>query len=394
MSIQRLYTGFQVSFSLLLWLPVFYEYQKRAGLPDSQIFAIQSFYYAAFCVLAIPTGIFSDRFGHRRSLVLGSLALVAANLMAVFLPTYGGFLGHFLLVGVARSLVLGASSAYLYDYLRDRGEADSYKKIEGQARASGMVIKVAAWAGTGFLMEFHATLPYWLSAGTAAVAVVFASKFPHQKGSSTATAPALDLGAMVRVLRSSPVLLIVMAQGIAIFVLDRISQVNLFQPILKDKAFGLGVFGLVSSGVAVFDALGSSRASLLRRVFKDREAILLLTVVLALSLGLIPVMGQVGTLACLAIYSMASGMAFPIQKQLMNDAIPDSRYRATLLAVEQVVDRAVCAVVAYALGGFLEYGKLDRFLVTASVVSAGFAALLFVLRATASLQIQTEPTNT
>ena len=40
----------------MLWLPIFYAYQRQLGLSDAQIFGIQSLYYVAFCLMEIPTG--------------------------------------------------------------------------------------------------------------------------------------------------------------------------------------------------------------------------------------------------------------------------------------------------------------------------------------------------
>jgi nitrate/nitrite transporter NarK len=119
----RLYYGYQFFFSLLLWLPIFYEYQKRMGLSDGQIFAIQSIYYIVFCFLEIPTGMAADRWGHRQCLRWGSVVLVVSNCLPIFTPTYPGFLWHFLLIALARSLNSGASSAYLYDYLNEHEAA-------------------------------------------------------------------------------------------------------------------------------------------------------------------------------------------------------------------------------------------------------------------------------
>src|SRR5690606_6775932 len=70
-SVRRRYYAFQFFFNLLLWIPVFYEFQKQLGLDDPQIFRIQSVYYLVFCFLEIPTGAFADRFGYRRSLIWG-----------------------------------------------------------------------------------------------------------------------------------------------------------------------------------------------------------------------------------------------------------------------------------------------------------------------------------
>jgi MFS family permease len=67
------FNSFQFFFSLLLWVPIFYEYQKRIGLNDTEIFKIQSLYYLIFCLMEIPTGYLADWLGYRLCLILGSL---------------------------------------------------------------------------------------------------------------------------------------------------------------------------------------------------------------------------------------------------------------------------------------------------------------------------------
>lgn len=80
----RLYYGFTFLFSLLLWVPIFYEFQQRVGLSEGQIFSLQSLYYFAFCLFEIPTGYVSDRFGHRASLRLGGVLLAFGNMLPLF----------------------------------------------------------------------------------------------------------------------------------------------------------------------------------------------------------------------------------------------------------------------------------------------------------------------
>ena len=74
----RLYIAFQFFFNLLLWVPIFYTFQRQMGLSDPQIFGIQSIYYVAFCLFEIPTGYIADRFGFRCSMLLGAAMLTAA----------------------------------------------------------------------------------------------------------------------------------------------------------------------------------------------------------------------------------------------------------------------------------------------------------------------------
>ena len=177
MKLKRLFftfNAFQFFFSLLLWVPIFYEYQKRVGLNDTEIFKIQSIYYLVFCLLEIPTGYLADWLGYRLCLILGSITLIIANIWIPFAPTYIGFLSHFIMIALARSFVSGASSAYLYETLHQRSALDEYKEAEGKARAYSLVGKVFCWALIGPIMQWHFTLPYWLTALNAGLGLVFA----------------------------------------------------------------------------------------------------------------------------------------------------------------------------------------------------------------------------
>ena len=365
----RLYTGFQFFFTLLLWLPIFYEYQRRLGLSDGEIFRIQSIYYLAFCFLEIPTGYIADRWGHRWCMRGGAGILVVSNLLPVLAPFYLGFLWHFLLLALSRSLISGASSAYLYDYLRGQGMAGEYKQIEGSARAYGLVGKVVCWAGVGVLMAWHFSLPYWITAGAALVSLGIAIALPSLSTVSSAVGAKVRIREVWPVFLKSPMMIIVIAQGVGAFVLARICQVNLFQPILEQRSFGLPVFGVMMSVTTLFEAAGAARPQWIRRWMGDLSAVFVLSAVMAVSLLMIAVSGKAGTAIGLCAFCFATGLSFPIQRQLLNDAIPDSRYRATLLSLESLVDRAVCSGVVVILGSYVSQGRLNEFLQRSAVLT-------------------------
>jgi MFS family permease len=380
----RLYIGFQIFFSLLIWLPIFYEFQKRVGLTDSEIFTIQSIYYIAFCALEIPTGLIADLWGYGRCMKAGAATLMLASLLPIFMPNYAGFLSHFLLVALARSFVSGASSAYLFEYLVERGEKESFKQIEGNARAYGLVAKVICWAGVGALMEWKLTLPYWLTFGAASISLVYALLLPPlrsriiSKSNSIGRETLTRLAGMFQQVALHPYLLFLMLQGVAIFVLGRIVQVNLFQPILNSKAIALPVHGIVMSAMTVFEALGSARPGVMKQFFNDQNAVTFLTLALACSLGVLPWAGVYGTIAILCVFALVSGLAYPIQRHLFNDSIRDASYRATLLSMESIIDRAACAFVATLLAGAVvgTTSGLNSFLWRSCVVTGAGILLL------------------
>ncbi|KDN19856.1 MFS transporter [Amycolatopsis rifamycinica] len=379
----RLTYGFQFFFGLLLWVPIFYSYQKLIGLSDGEIFGIQSIYYIVFCLLEIPTGMIADRFDYRTSLTAGAGVLVAANLVPVFLSSYPGFLVHFVLIALARSLVSGAQSAYLYEYLHASGAGEHYLRVEGVGRAYSLVGKIVFWPVIGLLMSWSLPSPYWLTAINAGIALAFALKLPPIPGGRRVTDKTASLvaglGGALWTLRSSRWLVLLMVQGVAMFTLVRICQVNLFQPILESKTLSVNWYGTVLAAMTVFEALGAARPHRLRRAIGPVGSVFTLTIVMALCLGVIVFVGAFPAVVLLCVFAVATGIAFPIQKQLLNDSITDSRYRATLLSMESIVDRAVCALVAVALGAYLAAGQLNEFLLLTAIVTCGAMGLLAVL---------------
>jgi MFS family permease len=334
--IVRRYYGFQIFFALLFWVPVYYDFQRRIGLSDPQIFRIQSVYYLAFCLLEIPTGYVADRWGHLRCMRAGGFILVLSSALPAVLPTYEGMLGHFLLLALARSFISGASSAYVYGALGELGDTGTFKVIEGRARAYGLVAKVLSWGVVGWMMQWHLAMPYWATTGASLIAVGYAFSLPPL-GVVSAAAPRLALSPAFRALVKHPMLTLVMVQGISVFVLGRIVQVNLFQPILGEKGFPVTSYGVVMGGMAIFEALGSGYPHTVRRYLSDLN-----------------------------------------QRQLLNDTIPDARYRATLMSMESIVDRAVNAWVASLLAAYVSTGRTGAFLQVSAAVTVGLLLVLFI----------------
>lgn len=378
-SVVRRYVAFQLFFNLLLWLPVFYEAQKRLGLSDPEIFSIQSIYYVFFCIVGVPTGYISDRFGYKLSLFVGSGLLAVANLLPIASPSYTGFLSHFLLIAISRSFIMGAGSAYIYEYLQAQGRSEIYKQVEGDARFYSLVGRVLCWSVVGYMMARSVAIPYWISAFNALLALSCLIGLPDVATSIATMTPekrkASSWHALALIVRS-PYLLMLMLQGLGIFVLVRVLQVNLYQPMLSAKAFDVTSFGWIMSLMTLFEAAGSKLAHRVKSLLSDLSAVTASTVILSGCLVAIALAGQVGTLTALCVFSLAAGIAFPVQRQVMNDAVPESRFRATVLSVEQILDRSLCAVAVLPLGGLVQAGRVERTLYITGIATAVFAVFL------------------
>lgn len=377
------FNAFQFFFSLLLWVPIFYEYQKRIGLNDAEIFRIQSIYYLVFCLLEIPTGYLADWLGYRLCLILGSVTLVVANIWVPLAPTYVGFLTHFILIALARSFVSGASSAYLYETLHRENQLEEYKEAEGKARAYSLIGKVLCWAVIGIIMEWKLTMPYWLTAINASIGVWFAYALPETKVHQEKKRN--QFSEYFQILITNPYLILLMFQGVALFVLARICQVNLFQPILQNKGFSVVSYGMVMSLMTIFEAIGSFRSKWVKKYLSDYYAIFLFTVIIGISFYLLSLNSFFGidikiiTIIALCLFSYIIGISFPIQRQLINQAIPEPKLRASLLSTESIIDRAVNSLVANSLSVALASGQLLLFLKQSASVAIISVLIIAIL---------------
>ncbi|WP_107410095.1 MFS transporter [Streptomyces luteocolor] len=397
----RLNYGFQLLFNLLWWMPVFYAYQKTAGLTDAEIFGIQSIYYVAFCLFEIPTGLIADRIGTRNCLRAGAVVMTAANLAPVLSASYTGFLLHFLAIAAGRSLTSGAASAYLYDGLRAEKCDEHYLKAEGTARALGLAAKVVCWPLVGPLMALAHPAPYLLSAVSAAGSLACAVALPRLAGADRDSGKAAadrsdggrrggaflrDAGAALRCVASSRWLALVMVQGVAVFTLSRICQVNLFQPILLDHGIAEASHGGVLAAMTVAEAVGSARPQWLSRRLTPVAWVSLLSLVLAGSLAGMAFGGPWSVVALLCLFAAATGFAYPVQRKLVNDAVPAHAPRATLLSVESIVDRAVCALAAVAVGAYVSAGHLDALLLHSALATALLLGVFHLVLHTAAVR--------
>jgi hypothetical protein len=87
---------------------------------------------------------------------------------------------------------------------------------------------------------------------------------------------------------------------------------------------------------------------------------------------------KIVTLIALCFFSYIIGISFPIQRQLINEAIPEPRLRASLLSSESIIDRGVNSLVASGLGIALASGQLLYFLKQSATVAV-FSALAIAL---------------
>jgi MFS family permease len=105
-------------------------------------------------VLELPTGWLADRWGHRASLITGSLLQIAGMLFAWLGNGIPGVLASSLLIAAGDAFRSGADQALLYRSCIEVGDSD-FQRREAQARGQQLVVLV------GFVLAGGAIVHAW-----------------------------------------------------------------------------------------------------------------------------------------------------------------------------------------------------------------------------------------
>ena len=113
--------------------------------------------------LEVPTGWFADKFGNRRSLILGSLVQVTGMICCWLADGIPGLLLACLLVAVGDAFRSGADQALLYRSCVELNREGEFQKIEARSRAVHVVALAALIVAGGAIVSRWGFAAGWIA---------------------------------------------------------------------------------------------------------------------------------------------------------------------------------------------------------------------------------------
>jgi MFS family permease len=134
----------------------------------------------AITLLEVPTGRFADRFGHRRSLILGSAIQVVAMLLCWLAEGVSGLVVASVCVALGDTFRSGADQALLFESCVADGQPQRFQQIEAKTHSLELIGLVVMMAAGGILVETMGFAAAWiaetvLAASGLAIALAMAS---------------------------------------------------------------------------------------------------------------------------------------------------------------------------------------------------------------------------
>ena len=130
--------------NLFFLSPVAVFFYQQRGLNYFQILFLESVLVLFIFFFEVPTGIFADKFGRKKSIIVGALLLAIEPLLFLFADNYYWFILAFAISGIGLTFHSGTIEALIYDYLKEQNQEKEMKKAMGRLGSSSLFAMVLA----------------------------------------------------------------------------------------------------------------------------------------------------------------------------------------------------------------------------------------------------------
>lgn len=160
----RLFYFFNFFTDFSLFAPIAILYFAKVSGSFFLATSIFSIIFISSSIFELPTGLFSDRFGRKKTIILGSLAGLVSVLFFALSHNYLFLVFGAILEGLARASFSGNNDAYLYDLLAENNQKENYKEILGKTSSmfhfsAGLAAVLGGLvASQSFKLVFYLTL--------------------------------------------------------------------------------------------------------------------------------------------------------------------------------------------------------------------------------------------
>lgn len=350
-NVRRFY-AYRLLSNLQLWFAIWVLYlQQERGLTLTQITALDAPFWLVMVLAEIPTGAVADRWGRKRSLLMGSVMNAAAIFLFGIASTFWLLLLSYLVWGLSMTLVSGADSAFLYDSLAGLGREREFRKTFGRARAFEMGAGlVGALLGAPLASATSLGFPIVLSAGIvllgAGIVLTFHEprhhetnvRLPYTRVIGEALALALRRPALRAMILLNAVL---SGAGMAGFIF--------VQPFLAAHDVPVADFGLLSTPQRLASVVGALVVYRVASRFGERNVLYGLGAAFTGALLVLAGASVPVAVTMFAVLSFCTAAIGPVTQDYVNRHAPQ-HLRATLASVAQMASSIVLAVSEPTLG--------------------------------------------
>lgn len=358
------------------FVPILVIFFQDLGLSFSEIFWLFTFGSVFSFIIEIPTGVFADLFGKRRSIIWSKFVIFVSFILFGFAWNFWTLLLANLILELGKSLRSGTETAYVYDYLDENPEAPRYTTVKANQKFYARISESIAAAVGGFVATitsfnfvfFVAAIPALLNF----VQTLFWVKIKESNDNDLSIKKSISFAkqSLLEVVHTRILRRIIF--NIAVFTSALFALSTFIQPYLVAVGVPISWIGMLYSGFLLLIAFIVRYVSKLEDRFGSRGlfnwlALISFVPILVLGLGLQSIWGGVFFFFVLMVENIRS----PIANAYFHEQVTSTN-RATMGSILELFKTAAKLVVLPMIGYATDvYSMPVAFLIIGGMVLSG-----------------------
>jgi len=338
----------------LVWTLAPVYFVTVVGMSPLQLVLVGTFMELTIFICEVPTGIVADVVSRKLSIVIGYLVMGAAIVFCGVVAQPWAVMVAWAVWGFGYTFTSGATDAWLADEIG----VDNVRPVYLRSAQIGRVVALVAIGGSVALALISLRLPVIVGGVViAATGIVLAfvmqehgfKPAPRDEAASTLRAMAATCRAGARLVRRTPVLLLILAisafWGAWSEAYDRLGEAHVIRDVGLPSFVGLSFvvwFGVISAASLLLSLLVARPAN---RRLEHAERQTITRVLLFADIGLIATVVVFGLAHAfwLALVAMLAtntirGLVAPLFSSWLNQSITESSVRATVFSITSQAD--------------------------------------------------------
>lgn len=180
----KILTWFNFFTDLKLFAPIAIIYFSQVTGSFTQGMAIFAIVTVSAALFEIPTGVFSDKIGRKKTIICGAIASVICTVLYASAHSFGVFALGAVFCGLALSFYSGNNDALLYDTLLEEKKEAHFAEYLGKVSSMFQIALAIAAVVGGILATWSFQLIMWLSVFPQIICLFLAFRIQEPKAHS------------------------------------------------------------------------------------------------------------------------------------------------------------------------------------------------------------------
>lgn len=236
------YSWYKV-FTKRVYLPLIAIQLVNVGdVTVAQLAIIAAVSSAVNLVMQVPTGYIADKWGNRRSILIGAFISVTSPLFYIFMPNFwGGLIASVLFFG-GWTFQSGAIEAFMHDTLIALKKEKQYAKVMGRAQSYGLIGNVFLIALVPATYAINKNLPFIIGFFSLLAMLLLAFSFTFPRVTKNKNAKVSPFGAIKNIVTMQNIVFFIFA-GFLAGVANRAGEYK--ELLMQNIGISIGYFGLI-----------------------------------------------------------------------------------------------------------------------------------------------------